>query len=531
MSIFRGRNPLRRFVRSRSGNFAAVAALLAVPLVVGAGVALDVSTITRVKSDLQQSLDSAALAVARKGPDISERQAMEVATSFLSGNFANDYSNLKMARNGSSVKVTATVNAGIAFGGLFGYDDVPVTVSSSADIAYTSYEIGLVLDTTGSMAGGKLRAMKGAVLGLIEDLSKQVSDADKLKFALVPFATFVNVGPQYGPSFDDKGKIIKASAADWLDVEGKSTIPQLELLPGISRFEVFHRLGREWAGCVETRQPSKKGAHDVADTPATRGDKASYFVPAFAIDEPDDRGYRNSYIRSGVDPLDKSPRAKARKLAKYGLGDLLAQVGLGGFAGAAGGPGATDYRHGKGPNDGCTVQPISPLTNDYGELKRKVDALRASGTTNIMEGVAWGMRVLSPGEPFTQGRDDAPGVEKIMIVLTDGANNFGTRSVSLGSSYSSFGYLVDGRLGVSAGGSAVTNRLMNEKTLAACTNAKKDGIELYTIRLEEPDVQTGTMLKRCASSREHFFDAPSRSQLDEVFDGIRDSIVRLRLSS
>jgi hypothetical protein len=72
---------------------------------------------------------------------------------------------------------------------------------------------------------------------------------------------------------------------------------------------------------------------------------------------------------------------------------------------------------------------------------------------------------------------------------------------------------------------------MNEKTLAACENAKAQNIIVYTIRLEEPDVKTGMMLKDCASSSAHFFDAPSRSQLDEVFEEIRDRVVRLRLTS
>ena len=158
-------------------------------------------------------------------------------------------------------------------------------------------------------------------------------------------------------------------------------------------------------------------------------------------------------------------------------------------------------------------------------------SLEARGTTNIMEGVAWGNRVLSPGEPFTEGAKDKPGLEKIMIVLTDGANNLGPTSTKLGSEYSSFGYLVDGRLGITAGGASSTNAAMNDKTLAACKAAKDAGVEIYTIRLEEPDVKTGYMLKECASSPANFFDAPSRSQLDDVFKKIGENIVRLRISS
>ena len=72
---------------------------------------------------------------------------------------------------------------------------------------------------------------------------------------------------------------------------------------------------------------------------------------------------------------------------------------------------------------------------------------------------------------------------------------------------------------------------MNARTLEACDTAKAAGIEVYTIRLEEPNVATGTMLKECASAPEHYFDVPSRAQLDEAFAAIKDRIVRVRIAS
>src|SRR5690606_4854659 len=123
------------------------------------------------------------------------------------------------------------------------------------------------------------------------------------------------------------------------------------------------------------------------------------------------------------------------------------------------------------------------------------------------------------------------GIERIMIVLTDGANVFGNAPNDLGSRYASDGYLVDGRIGIEAGGASATNALMNERTLAACTVAKAAGIEIYTIRLEEPDAATGTMRRECASADDHYFDVPSSTQLDEAFAKIKERIVRVRISS
>ena len=512
------------FLLDRRGNFAILMSVLAVPLVLAAGVALDIANITRTKNHLQNALDAAVLAIAREGKQIDDKTAIQIANAYLENNYGLYFADLKVVRDGTTVKVDASARAEMAFGGLFGYDDWKVVTSSTADIAYMSYEIALALDTTGSMAGGKLASLKDAVIGMVDAMSVQVDDPEKLKFAMVPFATFVNVGPQYGPTFNKKGKMVKGSGAAWLDLKGKADIPQLELKKNVSRFQVFHHLGEQWKGCVETRMPTKKAAYDVDDIPPNKKDANSLFVPAFAIDEPDS-GYANNYIESPVNPLDKSAMGQVKKLLKYGIQDILDPV----ESVLELIPVEAEIDGGKGPNRGCDMQPITPLTNDYNLIKSKVNQLQAAGTTNIMEGVAWGHRVLSPGEPFTEGATPDKVVRKILIVLTDGANNFGNNSTALGSEYSSFGYLVDGRL--VEGGSSSTTDAMNERTLAACTAAKNAGIELYTIRLEEPDVKTGTMLQQCATDAEHYFDAPSRSQLDDVFQQIKERIIVLRLAS
>lgn len=523
----------KQFVSDRGGNFALFSAILAVPLILGAGVALDVANITRTKTQLQNALDAAVLAIAREGKQIGDKQALEIANSFVRNNYGLQFADLKLVREGSTVKLDASARADMAFGGLLGYDDWKVATSSTADIAYMSYEIALVLDTTGSMAGGKLAAMKDAVDNMIVSMSAQVADKDKLKFALVPFATFVNVGPQFGPQFKANGKIKKGTGAAWLDLNAKSDAPQTELKKGVSRFELFNNLNEPWKGCVETRFPTRKAAHDVADTAPDPKDKRSLFMPAFAIDEPDAAEFENSYVASDADPLDDSLANQLLLLAKYGLKLDASAIGPDAVTDEAGTwtPPPAEINSGRGPNRGCDMQPVTPLTNNYGDLRTKVSQMQASGTTNIMEGVAWGERVLSPGEPFSQGAKPRASLQKVMVVLTDGSNVMGNRLTKLKSSYSSFGYLIDGRLGIADGSSGDTNALMNAKTLEACTSAKQAGTVIYTIRLEEPDVKTGTMLRDCATDPDHYFDIPSRSQLDEAFKAIKERIVLLRLAS
>jgi len=184
------------FASDRGGNFGIIAALLAVPLVLSVGVAIDYSTISSKKADLQNAIDSAVLAIARQGKDVSDDEAAAIARGFLASNFPRGSTTFQVSKVGTRFTVNAQTDAGLAFSGLFGYQNWPVKAQATADIAYASYEIALVLDTTGSMKGGKITALKDAVLGLVDNMSTQVKDPAKLKFAMVPFAAFVNVGPQ-----------------------------------------------------------------------------------------------------------------------------------------------------------------------------------------------------------------------------------------------------------------------------------------------------------------------------------------------
>ena len=153
---------------------------------------------------------------------------------------------------------------------------------ASADIAYMSYEIGLVLDTTGSMSGGKLAAMKDAVTGLIDTMSAQVSDKDKLKFGLVPFSTFVNVGPGFGRSSTRPASRSTGTGAAWLDLEGGSSIPQHRVsqgsqpLPGLQQHQPdMARLRRN-----PTRRRRRGLWHDRRASPTPRSRTRSSCRPS-----------------------------------------------------------------------------------------------------------------------------------------------------------------------------------------------------------------------------------------------------------
>ena len=100
-----------KFASDQGGNFAIVSAMLAVPVVMAVGTAIDLTTIASTRSDLQQAINSAVLAVAREGKDVSKEKADAIARTFLQGNFDPALTKLSVVKSGTEFSVKADTNA------------------------------------------------------------------------------------------------------------------------------------------------------------------------------------------------------------------------------------------------------------------------------------------------------------------------------------------------------------------------------------------------------------------------------------
>ncbi|MBU1334499.1 MAG: hypothetical protein KJ944_02405 [Alphaproteobacteria bacterium] len=252
---------------------------------------------------------------------------------------------------------------------------------------------------------------------------------------------------------------------------------------------------------------------------------------------------RNGWCTGTYVPAGLSPRAYQERVCKYYAG-----VGGTGFS--------------SGPNADCTRTAILPLTDVPATAISTIDGMLAEGGTNIHEGTVWGMRVLSPTQPFTQGAPYDEATSKIMIVMTDGENtayNLSThctapRSLN-GSCYNSaYGFPYNSRNNASGSTSAGNiERLgnynngsfssnadlvtgMNERTQQTCTNAKSAGITVYVIGLATSQAQQSTqavveaMLSNCASTPEKAYFPQTPGELKSVFQAIADDLTALRLA-
>jgi Flp pilus assembly protein TadG len=150
----------------------------------------------------------------------------------------------------------------------------------------------------------------------------------------------------------------------------------------------------------------------------------------------------------------------------------------------------------------ANLQTVRGLSANIAATQTYVDQMQPTGMTNITIGVQWGMEVLSKNDPFTVDIPSSAQVKKVMIVVTDGDNT--------------------------QNGWTTSQSVIDARTAKACENAKALGIDIYTVKVIEG---SSSMLGKCASSPDQFYDLKTASQLNAAMSGIFADIYKTRLTS
>ncbi|WP_322418603.1 pilus assembly protein [Mesorhizobium huakuii] len=546
---------LNRFWRSKSGNFALLMGLGLPAILSAVAFAVDVSTVMRAKSNLQNALDAANLASSHLGDlDITRTDAFDryfQANIAGHGELANAQAKLTVDRGVNFIKTKAVASADVNlnFGFLFGQNR-HIAVDASAVESNNQLEVVLVLDNTGSMAGARMTALRTATKSLLDTLEATKSPTRQIRASLVPFVTAVNVnGDEFDPS--------------WIDLDGRSSTNGVNF-PVIdgkrpNHMALFKQLkdtgwtdagwnGTGWKGCVEARP----GAYNISDTPPDPDKPDTLFVPYFAPDDPEDaqkpsssygnaaKYYNNSYLddvsdktktaklkgnRLGIDlssladPVPPADKGAREKVARYvaPTKELITETGS---------PITV------GPNRACPT-PVVPLTDDFDKLRKAASEMtewNGSGT-NVSEGLSWGMRVLSPAAPYTDGAPwKTPGVSKIVLLLTDGENVvYGASEQPTKSDYTSYGYLAGGRFGSDDQNAAARN--VDGWTKSVCTQLKNQGVQIYTMVLQSDTAANRALYSACASDPSGYYAVNDPAKLPDVFQQIANKFSRLQLTN
>lgn len=503
---------IRKLWADRRGSYTITFGLAGLTLVLAAGGTTDMMRFLDTRAKLQDAVDRAALIVATQhknseGDEGSSDTA--AARAVLTKTFDSRFGTLgavTATTADNSLTVAADATIGTYFLKIGGIEGLKAAASATATWSASSLEIAMVLDTTGSMAeSGKLTAMKPAASSMVDTLSAKASSTYSIKFSVVPFANFVNVGPGYG-------------SAGWIDQGGsqRSSTYDAYFSEHADRMAIFSKLGKTWPGCVETRP----APYDLDDTAPSTGNPDTLFVPAVHPDEPDNGSYvANDYMDDQTYTWDSVGRMKNKKKYDNPQNVDFSNSNL-----------YSNYRVPKGPQFLCDTKPLMRLSNSYSNVKAQIASLSAAGSTNVPEGVAWGIRTLAPKPPFSDGKSYSDTENsKIMVVLTDGTNSINTFPTGLGGAYSSWGYPYSQRLGANPGANLRDG--LDAKTRNVCGKAKAAGIKVFVIGLMIDDAAGQQLLADCSSGAAYYNNSPSASQLQAIFEDIAKKISKLRISA
>jgi Flp pilus assembly protein TadG len=503
---------------NRRGTVAILAALLAVPMIGAVGLAVDLTRIWLVRSRLVTAIDAAALAGARSISSATRNAESEALfwANFTRPNPAQRSGLLGATVTGplftpldeATLQVSASARVPTTFLQVLGIREWTVHAQNAARRADLGMELALVLDVTGSLDVSGITAVRNSAADLVNILYGSRETVPNLRVAVVPYTASINIGP---------------TRTGWLRA---GTLDQ----------NAYGRTG--WQGCVDARRDGL----DVTDDPPTT--EAARFVPF----------------------LWSSTHGQTWRVGNRDYtGDNNWTTGPGGIT-------EDDYdsdgmrarNNAVGPNLGCPRMAILPLTASRTTVLNHIAAQRFGNRGGTMGnlGLQAGWWTLSPrwrglwGDPLTPVDHGTPLIQKVLVIMTDGQNNWydwpGVRDqfngapgraddgrVTTGNDAdrTSYGrlsaqHLLPGQTITNAQGTAEIDRRFGQM----CTAIKATGITIYTVAFQIDGLPTGTrtpivnLLTTCASAPVNFFNAPTAEALRTSFREIGTQLANLRLS-
>ena len=370
----------RTYLKDISGNIAATFAVCILMLLAAVGAAVDYNNIFRKKTSYQSLADIAALAAAGSGEDI-EFELKNIATAAVNANnFTGDTLKTELTiTDEGRVQVIVGGTYDTIIMSLFGkpHQDINVlaeaAVHGSTPLATNeAVDITLVLDTTGSMAGSKLAALKTAADALITQLESY--DDDSIRISVIPFSEYVNVG-------------LSRRNEPWMDVPADGSIS----LPEKCKWKrdvtsKTNCVKTEHSGTCEDDGVSYPCSWTSTKCDVIRGPKYEYcYIPTSTTKW-------HGCVGSRLTPWNER--------AHHGTVPIPGMM-----------------------NEKSCPKKILPLTNNMNAVRKKIDSLKAKDLTYLPAGLIWGWRALQPETPLVEASTAQAGNKNsVLIFMTDGGN-------------------------------------------------------------------------------------------------------------
>lgn len=510
------------YFKDKKGSMAAYFACALMVVCMGTGVAVDMAGVQKLQTKYQDIADAAVLSAAKSRP--KEQGPMHtIATAVITklndtGTTPTNTTTLSSDRK--TLEVTMDGQYKTSLMGMFGKSNIQVKVVARTLIEVADYtDIVLVLDTTASMSyEGRLPALKASALNfidIIEDL-----DSDKIRMSVVPYAQYVNVGTS-------------VRSKPWLDVPNDwvqtfnpvctTSTPQTGTAPP----------------CSEQSYGPTPASPATPATPATYGtcsnDGVSYSCQT-SSGSPGSPGHPGSpggtrtvctpTYGPPVTTCTTRPPIHHRWTGAVGSRNAPGNLEVDFTSGSAQVPGFLDV-------SGSTQ--ILPLTQNLGSVRSKISSLAARDWTYSPQGLIWGWRMLSEGEPFPSTRTLPPRAElrKVVVFMTDGLN-----TMTLGPKIPPIP-TTSGPGGSNGGplagdGPSHINGARNQAdsaTAQICAGLNDvENMKVYTVTFKVFDNTAKNLVEGCATEPEYYYNATSAASLHTAFEEIALDLLSPRIT-
>jgi Flp pilus assembly protein TadG len=541
------KSKLRQFSACTRGNIGMMLGLSAIPLLMGAGSAVDFGRYTNINHDVAVALDAGLMAAAASifdDTDITEADitaAKERGKLFFETDLGTPHGatiekpvfTYDAANNTFSAVVTGKVDTNFLV--VAGFPELEVKVKAEAfvgraEIIGSDVEVSMMLDVTGSMCNvvngnyaqpcttsDSMDALKKAAKDLVKEVIWKDQTDFKSRVAIVPFSSRVRLAPdgEAGPLYT----AVTGMPSTWSGytyVTNTSTVTTWVVVsPTVTKKSTCEsKSNQRWnnSKCekkVDTTTSTTTYTHHVnlkAKPCVTERYVRSTSELGLTEDAPAAGRYNN-----GNDGTRSLTSLDSTNTAITPDGSTQANA----VSSVPANYTSTGACDGGSIHTGSTVV---PLTSDETTLNNRIDALVAQNGTAGVLGTSFAWYAISPEWASVWGSASAPDsyskttelneagkpkLYKIAVLMTDGEYNTAIAATSNPS--------------VST---------LNTKALELCSAMKAKKIEVYTIGFKLPSSSAArTMLDSCATDGEdYFYDATDSTKLKAAFKKIGERI-------
>lgn len=458
---------IQKIGKNEEGVVYVMFALLLIPFIILAAIAIEVSRASYINTQLAYAADAAALAGARYNIDDAQANAQKVF-----------YANFPNGTQDIFVTPVVTISSDQKFVSVSVSGEMPTILGRFADIlslhvkafsqvqrSFEGLELALVLDVTGSMASNnKIGGLISAARNLIDVIYGPNNTKENMAVSIIPYVATVNIGSQHTSWLSDPTTLNKFP----------SNVP--------------------WEGCVKAVDTGT--VMDKDDPPSALRKWPVYFAEST---------YKQYGSNKGDNDWEEKPAGSVT------VRTPIPNVKI-------------------GPNRSCGPS-IMPLTNNRDALKAKISTLSPvyGGGTFGNLGLVWGWNTISPKWNGLWGSINPQPYDKVvkyLLIMTDGENNwFDESGYEPTGDPTAYGRLQEGLLGTTT--LSQTRGKIDSRLLDLCAKIKATGIQIFTVTFQVSDSQAKSIYKQCASKPEWAFQAENSQQLYTFFSQIGETVKKV----